>query len=234
MHLVSRIAHLDCELATLQVGGRTLSLWRPVHPEAYILGTAEEAFGEDERLPYWALLWPASIALASRLVAGDGWTGLSVLELGAGLGLPSLAAASAGADVTATDWYLDALEFIQASARENGLALATKFLDWRHPPDGAGFDCIIGADLLYERRHFEPILETVERLLAPAGKVILSDPDRHRTPDFFRLAAERGWESSASPHPVEWEGGRFAVQCWEMRRGYPPLEHGVAVLASPG
>ena len=48
----------------LQVAGVPLTLARPVAPEALI---DEEAFADDEFLPYWAELWPAARALAEAL-----------------------------------------------------------------------------------------------------------------------------------------------------------------------
>ena len=91
----------------MQVGGLALSLLRPGTPEDLI---DEEAFADDEFLPYWAELWPAAHALAAALppVAG-----LRVVELGCGLGLPSLVAAARGADVTATDWAPEAVELLR-------------------------------------------------------------------------------------------------------------------------
>jgi predicted nicotinamide N-methyase len=79
------------------VGEVTLSLLRPAAPEALI---DEGAFERDEFLPYWAELWPAATALAAALPAQLG--GVRVVELGCGLGVPSLVAAARGAEVTAT------------------------------------------------------------------------------------------------------------------------------------
>src|SRR5581483_5753574 len=92
--------------------GLRVALLRPVSAEALI---DEEAFDEDEFLPYWAELWPSGIALA-RAVAARDVRGLRVLELGCGLGLPSLAAALGGADVLATDWALDAIALLRRNA----------------------------------------------------------------------------------------------------------------------
>jgi hypothetical protein len=51
------------------VGDVELTLRRPRAPEALI---DETAFEDDEFLPYWAELWPASIALAAALPAVAG------------------------------------------------------------------------------------------------------------------------------------------------------------------
>jgi predicted nicotinamide N-methyase len=150
----------------LVVGDVTLSLRRPVSPEALI---DEIAFEQDEFLPYWAELWPASIALAEALpeVAG-----LRVVELGCGLGVPSLVAAARGAQVTATDWAPDAVDLLRENAARNGLELRVEVRDWRDPW-AERFDLALAADVLYERRNVEPLLERL-RDLAPKAIVGLA------------------------------------------------------------
>jgi methyltransferase-like protein 23 len=57
-----------------------------------------------ERLPYCVALWPCAIALPHELAADGGdLAGKTVLELGAGMGLPGIVAASLGAQVVQTD-----------------------------------------------------------------------------------------------------------------------------------
>ena len=43
-----------------------------------------ETFEKDERMPYWAELWPASIALGRYLLAHPIMEGTQILELGCG------------------------------------------------------------------------------------------------------------------------------------------------------
>ncbi|HEY2541950.1 MAG TPA: 50S ribosomal protein L11 methyltransferase, partial [Gaiellaceae bacterium] len=92
----------------------------------------EEAFDEDEFLPYWAELWPSGLALA-HVVAGRDLGGARVLELGAGLGLPSLAAALRGAEVLATDWAEDAVTLLRDNAARNGIELRAERMRWDAP-----------------------------------------------------------------------------------------------------
>ncbi|MCA1728736.1 MAG: 50S ribosomal protein L11 methyltransferase, partial [Actinobacteria bacterium] len=81
----------------------------------------EREFARDERLPYWADLWPSAVALAGSIIRYDSKTlaGRRVVELGCGVGLPSLAALARGARVTATDHYEAALDFARYNARAN-------------------------------------------------------------------------------------------------------------------
>jgi predicted nicotinamide N-methyase len=151
------------------VGEVELVLLRPESPEALI---DEEAFAHDEFLPYWAELWPAALALAGALPAR--LDGVRVVELGCGLGLPSLVAAARGADVTATDWAADAIELLERNAERNGLRLRAQVRDWREPWDER-FDLALAADVLYEHRNVEPLagllpLLASETLLGLAGR----------------------------------------------------------------
>ena len=108
---------------TLAVGGVELTLLRPTSPDELI---DEEAFADDEFLPYWAELWPASLALAEALPEVEG---LRIVELGCGLAVPSLVAAARGAEVTATDWAEDAIELLLANAARNGLTVRAERRD---------------------------------------------------------------------------------------------------------
>jgi predicted nicotinamide N-methyase len=208
---------MPCTIFPMKVGGHSLKLWLPDNAEKFILETTQEAFGDEERLPYWAVLWPASIALAEQLSTLN-LSDKKVLELGCGLAVPSLMAAQKGAEVMATDWYIEALHFVEANAQINQLELDTKLLDWRYPPEGLEFDYILAADLLYERRNHDALLYAMDQLLRHDGTVWISDPERYMSQDFFALASEKNWHSKVHRSEVEWDGGKFKVNCWEMRK----------------
>jgi predicted nicotinamide N-methyase len=106
---------------SVELGGWRL---RIVHPPSADELIDERAFEQEEFLPYWAELWPSSLALA-RTVAGLDVAGLRVVELGCGLAVPSIVAALGGASVLATDWSAEALAFGARNAELNGVALET-------------------------------------------------------------------------------------------------------------
>jgi predicted nicotinamide N-methyase len=159
-----------------------LSLLRPADPEALL---DEDAFARDEFLPYWAELWPAGLALAGALPAM--LRGVRVVELGAGLAIPSLVAAARGAEVHAIDWAADAVALLRENARRNDLALRAEVRDWR--AFAGTYDLALAADVLYEERNVAPLLELLPRL---AAEVLLAEPGR---PYFaaFRRGAEADW-----------------------------------------
>jgi len=173
--------------------GAALQVLRPRDTEALL---DDHAFEHEEYLPYWAELWPSGVALARR-VAARALRGARVLELGCGLGLPSLAAARAGGRVLATDWSPQAIELLRENAERNDAALETAIVDWQRPApllERAPWDLVLGADLLYERRNVAPLLELLPRLLGPKGELWLADPGRAPAEDFLagfeRLAEE--------------------------------------------
>jgi predicted nicotinamide N-methyase len=117
--------------------------------------------------------------------------GLRVVELGCGLGLPSLAAALRGADVLATDWAEDAIDLLGRNAERNGLLLRAARLRWSEPEPmlrAAPWDLVLGADLLYEARNAEQLAELLPEL---GGEVLLAEPGRPYAKEFLeRFGAE--------------------------------------------
>jgi predicted nicotinamide N-methyase len=180
-----------------EVGGHVLTIARPESVESLI---DEARFAQDEFMPYWAEPWPSGLALA-RLVVGLDLEGRSVLELGCGLALPSLAAALAGADVLATDWAPEALELVGSNASANGLPVSTALLDWHAlaPPVPAPFDVVLAADVLYEERNAVPLLTVLAAATAPAGMALVADPGRLHAPAFFEQATADGWSVEHRP-----------------------------------
>ena len=144
----------------------------------------ESAFDDDEFLPYWAELWPSGVALA-RHVAGLELAGRKVLELGCGLGLPSLVAALRGADVLATDWAEDAIELLRRNAERNRVSLRVERVRWSEPEPllrAAPWDLVLGADILYEERNADQLAALLPRL---GGETLLAEPGRPYAKDFL-------------------------------------------------
>ena len=190
------------------VASLTFALERPEDPESLIDETAFEA---DEFLPYWAEHWPSSLALAEHVATLD-LAGRRVLELGCGLGLPSLVAARRGAAVVATDWAGDAIALLERNAARNDAPLTEVTADWREPECFTvlgPFDLVLAADVLYEERNAEPILALLERLGAPAA---IADPGRRHASAFLDAARLSRWTVESVPDPRIPSGGIHLLQ----------------------
>jgi predicted nicotinamide N-methyase len=172
------------------IDARTFSILKPANADDLI---REEDFIKDERLPYWADVWPSSIILAEKLLELNG-SGRTALELGCGVGLSTLAATSAGFDVLSTDYYEDALDVTRANVFRNlGTLARTRLVDWRHFPEDLGtFDLVFASDVLYEKEYAELLPILLRRLLVPRGIALIADPGRVAAPVFVESCGAHG------------------------------------------
>ena len=140
--------------------------------------------------PYWSILWRSGVTLAREL-DGVALGGLRVVELGCGLGVPSIAAARAGAVVLATDTSAEALTLLARNAHTNDVPIETEVVDWAKPDRLVGrapFDLVLAADVLYERASVALLLSLLPRL---APEAWLADPGRPAADAFLEQAARR-------------------------------------------
>jgi predicted nicotinamide N-methyase len=176
----------------LPLGGHTVLLLRPRSGDALLDEVLAEDDPADDRLPFWAELWPSGSALAAA-VAGLDLTGRRVLELGCGLGLVGVAAAMAGADVLAADQSAEAIAFTTVNAERNGVAVRTVRCAFERPEPllaGAPWDLVLAADVLYEPNTVPVLVDLLPRL----GRAVwLADPGRPREPEFLRAVDAAGW-----------------------------------------
>jgi predicted nicotinamide N-methyase len=141
--------------------------------EAEKLGISSSAW------PISGLVWPSGVVLA-KIVGEMDLQELRVLEVGCGIGLASLVAASKNADITASDYHPLVELLLKVNSDKNNLK-SIKYLagNWNHPVTNAGtFDLIIGSDLLYETGYSELLSHFIDAHLSPSGTVILIDPGR--------------------------------------------------------
>jgi predicted nicotinamide N-methyase len=206
----------DLAETSVSVGEKT---YRIVYPEMADALIDEAEFDQDERLPYWADLWPSALALACHL-SGRDLSGERVLELGCGVGLPGVVALDRRAEVLMTDHYKAALDFASYNARINtSREPRTMLLDWHEPPAQIGtFDHVIAADVLYERRNIPSLASLVPALLAPEGEALFADPRRKDTPLFVEEMKEKGFRHEVENFAVEQGGREIEVLLHTLRR----------------
>ena len=181
----------DLAEETFRLGGRELRLLRPRDGDALLDELLAEDDPDEDRLPFWAELWPSGTALA-RVVGHSPLAGRRVLELGCGLGLVSVAAAAAGARVLAVDRSPEAIAFTAANAARNRARLSTAVCGWAEPAPllaRGPWELVLAADVLYERRNADLLLDLLPRLLAPGRQAWVADPGRPHTAGFLAAAA---------------------------------------------
>lgn len=194
---------------TLPISGVTVEIVRPVDTDLLLDRVADDP---EQNLPYWAEVWPSGIALADAIAsAPDIVRGQRILELGAGLGVTAIAALTAGAKLTITDYSLDALRLCRLNAiRQTGREPHAIQINWRQPgvelldQVGTGYPIVLAADALYEQRDVEPLLTLIERLIASGGMLWLAEPGRAVARAFRALLDRAGWSSQSNHYRGPW------------------------------
>lgn len=203
---------------SVDVAGQSMPVLKPRNSDDLI---SEAEYVRDERLPYWADVWPSSVILATRM-ANEVGENRSLLELGCGLGIVSVAAMRAGFDVLATDYYEDALRFTRANAwRTLQREPETRMVDWRELPSDLGtFDVIVAADVLYEMAYADLVADALAVGLAPKGTAIIADPGRIAVDRFLEACASRGLARvERKSYPFVEGTIRQTITLYSIRRG---------------
>ena len=168
---------------------------------------------EHDYMPYWAEIWPSGVVLAAAIARDPtALRGKHVLEIGPGVGVTAVAAMQAGADLVVADHDAGSLALTALNTLDQtGKEPRTLRMSWRSPSRelftvaGEGFPIVLGADLLYEKEAVRPLLELIERIVAPGGELWLAEPGREAATRCVKALHWRGWrgpsEVSTSPLP---------------------------------
>ena len=210
---------------TIAAAGRDWVLHRPAELERLWDSMTESEFTDDERLPYWVELWPASIALADYLARRKDMLGGLCLDMGCGLGLTAMVASSFGAKVIAMDYEFEALVYARKNAVSNNVPQPVwTAMDWRSPAVRAGScDLVWGGDIMYERRFVGPVMRFIDHVLAPNGRVWMAEPNRDVYQDFRSAVFQKGWKAvkvyTGRLPAVYKQPEQVSVTLWEIMRG---------------
>lgn len=174
-----------CSLGTLTV-------------ELYVVDDLERWVDRDALLreddipepPYWAHLWVGSRALARHLVTSQRRFQRAI-DIGCGVGLAGLVAASLGARTTFLDYAPEALQFVRASAAHNHLKVGLLQADLRHPGLLGTFDLCLAADTTYDPALQRALADFLAVHLAPDGVAWCAESVR---------TVDRGFQDACRAH----------------------------------
>jgi predicted nicotinamide N-methyase len=196
-------------------GGREFTFYHPSSVDDLL---DDEAFNRDGRIPYWSELWASARVMADLMVRMNG-NRQRLLELGCGVGCGSIAAAAAGFEVTASDYYPEALDFVTLNGQANHVELPqTLVLDWRAwPPGLEAFDVVIAADVLYEPQLGELVAAAIDRALKPGGWGLVTDPQRRHVEQFLTACRTRGLMLALiESRPIEHRGATTIIDIYRV------------------
>ena len=130
--------------------------------------------------PFWAKLWPSSIALLDVLKAQPHLIqNKHVLELGAGIGLPSLMMAGVTKSILISDYDKEAIALLQKNIEHLQLKNAEALqLDWNNMPGNLNPDVILLSDVNYDPGQFDVLIHLIDEFMNQGCAIILSTPQR--------------------------------------------------------
>jgi predicted nicotinamide N-methyase len=213
-------SHFPLRDIDVALGGRRYRLTTAEDIEKLINDITEEEFRKDERLPYWAELWHSAVALAGYIhETTDRVAGMRVLEIGCGLALPGVVAASLGARVTCGDFEPLALKAAELNMLQNvpECAAEMRVMDFRSPPKER-WPLILAADVIYEKRFIEPLADFLDRTVTDDGRILLAEPNRLIAVPFFEALTVRGFRYTRGSRFAELHGRRVEISLYEIRK----------------
>ncbi len=183
----------DVAFEPVRIGDLILDILQIADMEAYIDHLAETTRGRLE-LPFWAKIWPASVILGYYLCSQPAEKPLDMLELGAGVGICGLVAASRGHKVLITDNHPDALLFARINILRNNLHehASVQAVDFTADHLSRRFDCILGAEILYMEDKYPQLVRFLREHLSTSrdDEIVLSASNTRKSPVFFQQAQE--------------------------------------------
>ena len=167
--------------------------------------------------PLWAKIWKASWVLCGYLADMPVQPGKRFLEIGAGVGIVSIVAASFGHQITMTEYNADALNFAHANAHLNNCpGLTIQKLDWRRPQLDGKFDMIVASEVTYKQEDFSDLIQLFRTILKPQGQIILASEMRKTGKALFNFL-QTDFEIKAEKKSLRSEAAAARVVLFKMR-----------------
>ena len=167
--------------------------------------------------PLWAKIWKASWVLSGCLADMPVEPDKRFLEIGAGVGLVSIVAASFGHQITMTEYNPDALNFAHANAHLNNCpGLPIRKLDWHRPQLSAKFDAIVASEVTYKLEDFVPLIRLFRAYLQPEGEIILASEMRKTGKDLFNQL-KTDFDIKVEKKSLRSETGATRIVLFKMR-----------------
>jgi predicted nicotinamide N-methyase len=180
--LTSFYSTYQTESRDLTIHGRRFSFVVPESIDSFI------DFEDIMRgFPLWVKIWEPSWILADFVAGAPPSQFNKILEIGSGIGVVGIVAASFGHDVTITEYDKNALQFASANAEINrcpGLKICR--LDWHRPDLEDRFDTIIGSEVMFDERDCDSLINLFSSYLKPNGRIVLASGVRQNAMAIIR------------------------------------------------
>lgn len=167
---------------------------------------------QNTDIPYWSQVWPSALALAQHI---DAYPALfrerTVLELGAGIGLPSLAAAAYARHICCSDHIADALPYMELNAAHQGCAaFRSRCIDWTNTAELPNAEVLLLSDVAYDPQQFLSLERLLRKYLFQKTTILLSLPQRRVSAGFLDVLPEP--PVTTTHYIIDHTSGPVAVQ----------------------
>ena len=134
----------------------------------------------DTAFPFWARIWSSSLALTSFLQKEPHWIASKhVLEIGAGIGLPSFSICREAQSLVISDYSREAVALMEKNIQSLGLSNAkAMYLDWNDFPPDLSANTVLFSDINYDPEQFEALLSLIKHLLVKGTTIVIATPER--------------------------------------------------------
>jgi 2-polyprenyl-3-methyl-5-hydroxy-6-metoxy-1,4-benzoquinol methylase len=217
----------DVIFEKVTVGKYELEILQLSDMMVHIDDLAEQANDETRlELPFWARIWPSSILLSYYIQRMDPAAGVSMLEIGGGIGVCGLFAARHGFKVTISDINEDALLFARINVLKNGLQDRAQVckVDFTKATMPQTYNYILGSEVIYLEDTYRSLVKFFLKTLdpGPGSEIILAKSYNLKTKRFFALAEQEfvikmstiGYKEKGASGP---EGEKHLAQIVRMR-----------------
>lgn len=149
---------------------------------AHIQSTYQKLVAENTEtiFPYWAKIWASAFAMLQFLQEQPLWIqDKIVLEIGAGIGVPSLSIAAQTHKIIISDYAPDAVTLLQKNIellKLNNTEAAC--IDWNNVSDDIIADTILLSDTNYEPTAHNHLILLIEKFINKDSTIILATPNR--------------------------------------------------------
>ncbi len=168
-------------LENIRLTNTSIELYVPEPTHVKALYQSQIKLDACTPFPYWSQVWPAAIALANFIEKHPYYIkNKTVLELAAGLGLPSLVAARVAKSVYCTDYLPDAITVIEQSVEHHQLKnVFCSLLDWNNMPSSFPHaEVVLMSDINYNPTDFDILYSVLKTFLQQGSILILTTPQR--------------------------------------------------------
>ncbi len=177
-------------LQSILLKNNTIEIYVPEPTHVKTVYQAQLKIDTASPFPYWSQVWPAAVAMAKFLELHPYYIeNKIVLELAAGLGLPSFVAAKEAKSVFCTDYLPDAITVIEKSVEHHQLKnISCGLMDWNNMPiPFPQAEVVLMSDVNYDPADFEILYSVLKTFLEQGSTLLLTTPQRLLAKPFVEM-----------------------------------------------